>query len=355
MALNRVTAREALVRLREFDTVIDARSESEFAEDHLPDAVNWPSLNDAQRHAVGTEYKRVGAFAAKKRGAAWVAGNIAVHIGSEVIDKPKQWRPLVYCWRGGHRSGALALTLDQIGFEVSLLEGGYREYRRAVIAALEELPRGLRLRVVCGTTGSGKSRLLQRLAREGEQVLDLEALANHRGSVLGLAPGQVQPAQKLFETRIWDALRRFDPGRPIWVESESKKVGDLQVPQGLIQQMRAAPCVWLELALESRVRLLLEDYQHFVDDTDVLCRRLDALRVLRGNDQVNAWQESARDGSVASVVRDLLVRHYDPNYLQSMRRNFALFDTPSLQLTWDGTETGLRDASQRLRAIAAIA
>jgi tRNA 2-selenouridine synthase len=352
MALAHIQAGEALAHLASFDTVIDARSESEFAEDHLPGAVNWPSLNDAQRHAVGTEYKQVSAFAAKKRGAALVARNIAGHIEREVIDKPKQWQPLVYCWRGGKRSGALALVLDHIGFQVQLLDGGYREYRRAVIAALETMPQSLQWRVVCGTTGSGKSHLLGVLARIGEQVLDLEALANHRGSVLGLVPGEQQPGQKHFETRLWDALRRFDPSRPVWVESESKKVGDLQVPPALIQQMRASPCLNLELALEARVRLLLDDYHHFVEDPIAFCDRLESLRVLRGNDVVNAWQASARGGRIESVVRELLVEHYDPIYLQSMRRNFGGFAAPRLHVAWDGSEGALLDAANRMVAAA---
>ena len=350
MALAHILASDALARLARFDTIIDARSESEYAEDHLPGAVNWPSLDDAQRQAIGTQYKQESAFAAKKRGAALVARNIAAHIEREVIAKPKQWQPLVYCWRGGKRSGALALVLDQIGFQVQLLEGGYREYRRAVAAALETLPQTFALRVVCGTTGSGKSRLLHMLALEGAQVLDLEALANHRGSVLGLTPGQRQPSQKHFETRVWDALRGLDPARPLWVESESKKVGDLHVPPALIQHMRAAPCLKLELALEARVRLLLEDYRHFVDDTAAFCDRLEALRVLRGNDVISAWQLAARSGRIESVVRELLLDHYDPIYLQSMRRNFAGFFAPRLQVDWDGSESSLRAAARTMVA-----
>ncbi len=348
MSLAHILAGDALATLASFDTIIDARSESEFAEDHLPGAVNWPSLNDAERHAVGTEYKQVSAFAAKKRGASLVSRNIANHIEREVMDKPKGWRPLVYCWRGGKRSGALALVLDQIGFQVQILEGGYREYRRAVVTALETLPQRYSLHVVCGTTGSGKSRLLQLLALQGEQVLDLEALANHRGSVLGLTPGDAQPGQKRFETLVWDTLRRFDAARPVWIESESKKVGDLHVPPALIQHMRASPCLNLELALPARVTLLLQDYQHFVDDTATFCERLDALRVLRGNDVVDAWQAHVRTGHIESVVHDLLVAHYDPIYLQSMRRNFPGFSAPRLSVTWDGSELGLMAAARAL-------
>lgn len=350
MSLNPISPTDALARLGEFDTIVDARSESEYAEDHLPGAVNWPSLNDEQRRTVGTEYKQVSPFDAKKQGAAMVARNIAHHIEQHVLDKPKAWRPLVYCWRGGKRSASLALVLDQIGFQVHLLAGGYREYRRAVVAALAELPQRLPLRVICGTTGSGKSRLLHALAELGEQVLDLEALANHRGSVLGLMPGEHQPRQKRFESLLWDALRRFDAARPVWVESESKKVGDLHVPPALIQHMRASSCVTLELGLDARVALLLDEYRHFVHDAAAFNARLDALRVLRGHARIDAWQASVRAGAVAPVVRELLLEHYDPIYLQSMHRNFAAFETPLSRVTWDGSDASLRNAAAALAA-----
>lgn len=351
MPIVSIAADQALQQLASFDAVIDARSESEYAEDRLPGAINWPSLNDAERALVGTEYKQVSPFAARKRGAALVARNIAAHLEREAMDKPKDWTPLVYCWRGGQRSGSLATVLSAIGFRVHLLEGGYREYRRAVIAALEELPRRFQYRVVCGVTGSGKSRLLQRLAAEGQQVLDLEALANHRGSVLGLVPGSPQPGQKQFESRVWEALRGFDPARPVIVESESKKVGDLRVPETLIECMRASPCIQLELPLEARVRLLMDEYDFFVRDTETFCQRLDALRVLRGHEVVEGWQAAARAGRTAEVVRDLLANHYDPIYRQSMKRNFAGLAQPMAVIEWDGGEASLAAAARRVAAL----
>ena len=353
MALTTITAVDAIAQLARFDSVVDARSEGEFAEDRLPGAVNWPSLDDAERVAIGTEYKQVSPFAARKRGAALVARNVASHIERHAMDKPREWMPLVYCWRGGHRSGALATVLDRIGFRVHLLEGGYREFRRAVVAALETLPERFDWRVVCGPTGSGKSRLLGALAAEGAQVLDLESLANHRGSVLGLVPGSTQPTQKRFDTVVWQALSGLDPSRPVFVESESKKIGELRVAESLVERMRAAPCLWLELSLKARVDLLIEDYSFFVADTDAFCARLDALRALRGNDVVSGWQDAARAGRTAEVVRDLLVSHYDPIYLQSMRRNFAGVETPTARLEWDGGEESLGHAARAAIAAAA--
>ncbi|MEO8835698.1 MAG: tRNA 2-selenouridine(34) synthase MnmH [Caldimonas sp.] len=340
-----VSAADVIAELDRFDAIVDARSESEFAEDRIPGALNWPSLNDAERALVGTEYKQISPFDARKRGAALVARNVAAHVERHVLDKPRGWQPLVYCWRGGQRSGALATVLAQIGFRVHLLEGGYRAYRRAVLAALEVLPGRFAWRVVCGPTGSGKSRFLAELAAQGAQVLDLESLANHRGSVLGLVPGSAQPSQKEFDSRIWKALGELDPTRPVFVEGESKKIGDLRVPEALIVQMRAAPCLWLELALAHRVELLLADYDFFVADTEAFCARLDALRVLRGNDVVTAWQEAARAGQSADVVRELLVVHYDPIYRQSLQRNFPGLAAPRLALAWDGSTGALRAAA----------
>ncbi len=325
MALTPVSADDCLARLDGYDTIIDARSEGEFALDRLPGAVNWPSLNDAERALVGTEYKQISPFVARKRGAALVARNIAMHIEQHIGDKPKDWQPLVYCWRGGQRSGSLALVLSKIGFRVQVLEGGYQAYRRAVMAALELQPLRLHFRVLCGKTGSGKSRLLAALEAQGAQVLDLEGLANHRGSVLGLVPGSPQPTQKQFDSRLWEALRHFDAARPVWVESESRKVGELRVPEKLIECMRASPCVRLELSTEARVALLMEDYAFFVNDVPTFCTRLDALRALRGNEVINQWQAAAQSGRIESVVHELLLTHYDPVYLQSMQRNYAGF------------------------------
>jgi tRNA 2-selenouridine synthase len=340
-----IAAAEAIARLDAFSAIVDARSESEYALDHLPGAVNWPSLDDAERALIGAEYKQVSPFMARKRGAAIVARNVAAHIERHVLDLSKDWSPLVYCWRGGQRSGALATVLGQIGFRTHVLEGGYREYRRAVVAVLDTLPQRFDLRVVCAPTGSGKSRLLHALQAQGAQVLDLEALANHRGSVLGLVPGSPQPTQKAFDSRLWNVLRRLDPALPVFVESESRKIGDLRVAEALIERMRTAPCIRLGLALDARVALLLQDYDFFVEDTDAFCERLDALRVLRGKEVVAAWQQAAREGRNADVVRDLLATHYDPIYRQSMQRNFAQLAKPLLDLEWDGSAASLEAAA----------
>ena len=350
MSVQILSAGEAATRLAEFDAVVDARSESEFAEDHLPGAVNWPSLNDEERALVGTVYKQVSPFEARKKGAALVSANVSRHIERELLDKPKSWQPLIYCWRGGKRSGSLALVLDQIGFKVSLVEGGYKAFRGAVLEQLPELAQRLSYRVVCGPTGSGKTRLLHALAAAGAQVLDLEGLAHHRSSVLGLIPGEPQPSQKAFDTRVWDALRRFDAARPVYVESESKKVGNVTVPESLMTAMRASPCLRVELSDDERVGLLLEDYEFFVHDPELFCRRLGALTELRGKAVVERWQALVLQGDVETVVRELLKTHYDPGYASSTRRNFALFGQARECVLPDRSEASMARLARELVA-----
>lgn len=325
MSLTPITANDLINRLAEFDAIVDARSEDEFLEDHLPGAVNWPTLNNLERHEIGTLYKQVNPFEARKRGAAIAARNIAAHIEREVIDKPRDWKPLAYCWRGGQRSGSLSLILSQIGFRVTLVEGGYKAFRAAIVQDIERLVLPLRFQVICGPTGSGKTRLLQALASQGAQVLDLEALANHRSSVLGAIPGLPQPSQKRFDTLIWDALRQFDPSRSVFIESESKKVGNVSVPTTLVQAMRQSPCLDLQLPDSQRVALLMEDYDYLVRDVDYFCARLAVLTALKGRSVIEGWQQQARSGQLAWVVQDLLSSHYDPAYSESMQRNFGQF------------------------------
>ncbi|MYM22298.1 tRNA 2-selenouridine(34) synthase MnmH [Duganella sp. FT135W] len=315
---------QVLSQLGTFDAIIDARSPCEFALDHLPGAINAPVLDDEQRIRVGTMYKQIGSFEAKKLGAALVAKNIAQHIEELWIDKPREWRPLIYCWRGGNRSGSMAHILAKIGWPVVQLEGGYKAFRQQVNAALEHAP-ALNFKVVCGTTGSGKSRLLEVLASQGAQVLDLEQLAAHRGSVLGHLPSQPQPSQKAFETMVWNVLRRFDPARPVFVEAESKKVGNLRVPAALMEAIRAADCIALTLSRANRVRLLMEDYQHFLDSPQTLNAQLEHLTQLHGKEKIAHWQAMSQSGQMAALVDELLAQHYDPSYLRSIDRNFIKY------------------------------
>ncbi len=350
MPVHTLPAAEALTRLHSFDAIIDARSEDEHALDHLPGAVNWPTLNNAERITIGTMYKQVNAFEAKKRGAALSVRNIAAHIEREVLDKPKGWKPLVYCWRGGSRSGALATILGAIGFQVTLIEGGYKAWRAALVDDMPRLAQRLHYRVVCGPTGSGKTRLLHALAAQCAQVLDLEALANHRSSVLGHIPGVEQPSQKRFDTLVWHALQGFDPARPVFVESESKKVGNVRVPDALMDAMRNSPCIDLQLPDPERVALLLEDYDFFVRDPTFFCQRLEALTELRGKAVVGEWIEKVKAGQTPAVVLELLTEHYDPMYTQSIQRNFRQYGTALPCVLADRSPAALSDVARELLA-----
>ena len=331
-----------------FDVVIDVRSPSEFAEDHLPGALNLPVLNDAERERVGTMYKQISSFEAKKAGAALVSRNIAQYLESHFSDKPRSYRPLVYCWRGGSRSGSLTHILQKIGFPAQQLDGGYKAYRRHVSSELLRLPPLFAYRVVCGTTGSGKSRLLQALAAAGAQVLDLEALAAHRGSLLGALPDQRQPSQKSFESAIWFALARFDFTQAVYVESESRKIGALRVPEVLISAMRASPCVRLEVPLEARVKLLTEDYAHFLRDPATISSQLAHLIPLRGHETVSAWQTLAHQHAWDQLVAALLEQHYDPAYLRSLAANYAHAPTDRGFRTADLSPASLQQLAQTI-------
>jgi tRNA 2-selenouridine synthase len=306
-----------------YDSIIDCRSPSEYAHDHIPGAISAPVLDDAERATIGTMYKQLSPFEAKRLGAALVAKNVARHVETLFADKGRSWRPLVYCWRGGKRSGAMAHILREVGWDAQTLPGGYREYRRWVVAQLDKAPEHLELRVIHGPTGSGKSRLLSALRRAGAQVLDLEELAAHRGSVLGNLPDRPQPSQKWFEGRLLQEVSAFDPGKLVFVEGESKKIGQLQVPEALIARMRASACVLLETAAEVRVALLLDEYRHFIDNPPSLEAQLDCLAGLHGREKIQSWKGLAARGAWREFVSALLLEHYDPAYRRSSQRNFA--------------------------------
>ena len=325
--------------LTEFDALLDARSPSEFAEDHVPGAISCPVLSDAERAEIGTLHKQVSAFAAKRRGAVLVARNVAGHVERLFADKPKGWKPLVYCWRGGKRSGAFGHILREIGWEAKTLQGGYKAYRQWVVQELARLPALFQFRVLCGPTGSGKSRLLRALQAAGAQVLDLEALAAHRGSVLGNLPDEPQPSQKLFETRVRATLAGFDPARPVFVEAESRKIGQVQVPEALITRMRASECLLLEASTDTRVALLNDEYRHFVADRPSLERQLDCLVELHGRERIAEWKGLAAAGDWTGLVRRLLDEHYDPAYRRSTDRNYVrMKDAARVGLAGPGEE-----------------
>jgi tRNA 2-selenouridine synthase len=309
-------------RIGEFDCIIDVRTSEEFALDHLPGAINLPVLNEAERHRVGYTYKQTSPFPAKRMGAALILRHIADMLDNEFADKPKDWAPLIYCWRGGKRSGTLTHLLNEVGWPALTLEGGYQAYRRHVTASLETLPQTLNYRVLVGQTGAGKTRLLNALAEQGAQVLDLEGLAKHRGSLLG-EWDEPQPSQKYFDTLVWQALQSFDPARPVYVESESKKIGILQVPEVLLTCMRASDCVQINTSDQARVVFLLEEYQSLLANTEYFATKVTPLIPLQGHEVVGRWINLSREGRISELILDLLHNHYDPAYQRSIGKNFT--------------------------------
>ncbi|MFK0729729.1 MAG: tRNA 2-selenouridine(34) synthase MnmH [Gloeotrichia echinulata GP01] len=320
-----------------YSEIIDVRSPREFAEDHIPGAINLPVLNNAERAEIGTIYKQVCPFTARKIGGALVSRNIYQHLSQHFAAKNKDYRPLVYCGRGGQRSGSMALALAQIGWRVTILEGGYKTYRAYIRQELEHLPQQFTYQILCGLTGSGKTYILDKMRQRGAQVLDLESLANHRGSLLGqewLGELSAQPSQKYFETLLIQQLQQFNPHQPVWVESESTKIGQLFLPQSLWEKMKLASCVELELAVGARVQLLLEEYPHLVTHTHILKRKLEKLKFRCGWEKLGQWYKLIDDGEWELFVKDILSSYYDPIYRQSINRYFntaeQLLSTPDL-------------------------
>ncbi len=303
----------SLDELDDFDTVIDARSPAEFADDHIPGAINCPVLDDAQRAEIGTMYCQVSPFAARRVGAAMAARNIARHIEQSFADKPKSWRPLIYCWRGGQRSGSMTTVLQAVGWSARQLQGGYKAYRKRVLTDLAELPQGLRFVVLHGPTGSGKTALLMAIAAAGGQTLDLEAIARHRGSVLG-AMDAAQPGQRSFESAIWQALRRFDPARPVFVESESRRVGRLTIPEALFEVLIGARCVRIAVPVPARVAHLVEEYADLTGHAGALRERLEFFVPLYGRKTVERWQHWTDEADWPALAEALIRTHYDPAY-----------------------------------------
>jgi tRNA 2-selenouridine synthase len=324
----------------DFDEIIDVRSPAEFALDHIPGAVSMPVLDDEERARVGTLYKQVSQFDARKLGAAMVARNVARHLEQHFAARDYRWKPLVYCWRGGKRSGSMAHILREVGWHAATLEGGYRSYRRDVLARLETLPQQFRFKVICGATGSAKSRILNALEKRGAQVLDLEGLANHRGSVLGSLPGTPQPSQKMFDSLLWNTLRRLDAARPVFVEAESRKIGSLQVPDVLLQCMRASSCIAVEAPVPERVQFLIREYHHFLSDPAWLKAQLLRLTQLHSSETVERWIKAIDASQWESLVADLLELHYDPAYRKSTNNNY-----PSLKDALQLNATRLDDAA----------
>ncbi len=328
------------------DTIIDVRAPAEFAEDHLPGAINLPVLSDAERAQVGTIYVQDSPFKARKIGGALVAQNTARHLQGPLAQHLGDWQPLVYCWRGGQRSGAFATILDQVGWRVHLLKGGYQSYRRLVVAALYDTPIQHNITLIGGGTGTAKTALLHHLAAIGAQTLDLEGLAGHRGSLFGEMPGG-QPAQKLFESRIAAALCKMDPARTTWVEAESNRIGTRTLPPSLWAAMQAAPRVELVAPLSARTDFLCRSYNDLTQDSTQLAKLIDQLRPYHAGSLIADWRHMARTQDWPALASGLISAHYDPRYAKSAARAAPAVRRMDLD---DLSETSLRTTAETLHA-----
>lgn len=298
------------------DTIIDVRAPAEYAEDHLPGAINLPVLSDAQRAEVGTIYTQVSPFNARKLGGALVAQNTATHLQGPLADKDGAWQPLVYCWRGGQRSGAFATILDQVGWRVQLLKGGYQSYRREIVKTLYVTPLPHRLMLIGGGTGTAKTALLHQLATQGAQILDLEGIACHRGSLFG-GINMEQPAQKMFETRIAAELAKLDPTKITFVEAESSKIGNRVIPPSLWALMVDAPRIHITAPLMARSAFLCRAYADLTQDSEALSELLDKLRPYHSGAQLSQWHAKVKSADWQTLAEGLIAVHYDPRYAKS--------------------------------------
>ncbi len=315
--IHRIKPTLRLIKCTSFDTVIDVRSPSEFLDDHMPNALNLPVLDDVQRESIGIIYSQNNPFEAKRAGAALVAQNISIHLQTELADKDRNWRPLIYCWRGGHRSGAMAKIFSDIGWHTKIIEGGYKAYRKTVLDGLDQLPQKFQLIVLSGATGTAKTHILRAAVAMGAQILDLEQLANHRGSLLGSEPGISQPAQRLFESRIVACLNSFDTTRPVYIEAESNKIGQVHIPSTLWTSMREALRVTISAPLAARVAFLQRDYRHIIENSDNLIEALSGLRRRYSREIFESWRTDIINRNWDGFVKAILTTHYDPSYARS--------------------------------------
>ena len=325
-----------------FDEVIDVRSPGEFAEDHVPGAINLPVFSDAERAEVGTQNAVAGSFAARRSGAGLVARNIARHFESHFVHRPREYRPLIYCWRGGQRSASLATVLSEVGWRVTVLKGGYKTYRAHVLQELKALPARYRFRLLAGMTGTAKTRILHHLATRGAQIIDLEGMAGHRGSVLGRLGAQ--PSQKAFDSRLLAELEILNPGAPVWIEAESHRIGDLYLPLSLWNAMKGSDGVEIRMPVAARIEHLVSEYAHLIADPERLKRELGRLAPLHGRRRASDWLRLIDAGQWSVLVEDLLRSHYDPGYAASHRRTFSgAFRIADLAKATDGDLDALAD------------
>ncbi len=307
-------------------TLFDVRSPAEYAKGHIPGAVNLPLFSDEERAEVGTLYTQVGKEQALRRGLELVGGRLTSYL--DEVRRVAGTGPIaVHCWRGGQRSGSMAQLFAFAGYDVIVLRGGYKAYRRHVLEHFAS--QRYRLVVLGGKTGSGKTEILARLAAMGEQVLDLEALAHHKGSAFGALGQRMQPTVEQFENELFTSLRLLDPSRRIWVENESQSIGRVFIPADFWRQMRQSPLIHVELPLEERLRRVISEYGHFPKEDLLNCLRKITKRM--GPQHEKAAEAAYLEGDIHTATR-LVLDYYDKTYAHATSKgNFCQV----WQLTFD--------------------
>lgn len=319
-------ALQEFLSLRRELPVIDVRSEGEFAAGHIPGVFNVPLLNNAEREVVGTIYKASGQRKAIHEGFRLVGPRLLDMVtAAETITAGKD--AIVHCWRGGMRSANFAQFIGMVGIKSHVLAGGYKTYRQA---ALEAFKKPLKLISITGCTGSGKSDVLRELARQGEQVVDLEAMAHHKGSAFGGLLQPPQPSTEQFQNLLFEQLLTLDLARPVWVEDESIAIGKIFLPPDFWGQLHASPLVRMEVPKEVRIGRLVEEYgpanrEEFLSIMEKITKKL-------GGQNFNVAREKLLQNDMTSVI-DILLTYYDKAYQRSMEKRVNQL---RFAATWDG-------------------
>ena len=316
------------LKLRESLPVVDVRSEGEFAEGHIRGAVNIPILNNSERAAVGTDYKQKGQAEAIKTGFRLVGPRFLEIINNvEYASGGKEL--LVHCWRGGMRSANFCNIIGMAKLRSRQLAGGYKTYRER---ALEEFKRPMQLHVIAGYTGSGKSEILRALRTKGEQVVDLEHLANHKGSVFGGLMMPPQPTTEQFQNELFEELLTLDLSRPIWIEDESIAIGKIFLPGDFYRQMQSAPVLEVRVDKSIRIERLVQEYGH-ADKAEFL-RAMESITKKLGGQNFKAAKEKLFEDDMAFAI-DILLNYYDKAYGTGLKNKEHRV---RLQVSWDGKD-----------------
>ena len=306
---------------KKFDTIIDVRSPLEFAEDHIVGAINCPVLSDLERQKVGTIYKKESSFKAKIIGSSLTAKNIAFHIENNFMEKKGSWQPLIYCWRGGQRSKAFSIVLSEVGWRTNQLKGGYKEYRNQVINFLDNIGPKLKITLISGKTGSAKTKILKSIEKEGGQILDLEGLANHKGSLLGKIPDLIQPSQKFFESLIFNKIQNLNLKDKIYIEAESSKIGNIHIPKSIWKKMIKSPRIEISANVELRAKFLVSDYDYMCNNPTLINPIIKGLKNRLSKKLFDEWTNLIDRKKWFDLTKSFLENHYDPSYSSNTIKN----------------------------------